>query len=92
VTAFFDLFDDPFQRVILRQREQGMDVIFDSANHQRRTLPFLKDPCLIRKQSVAVLLGNPSLTVLRAVHEMKQVFHKGLGHVVSLQYVSPFQG
>jgi hypothetical protein len=68
--------DDLLQRMILRKGEQRMDVILDASDRDRWTVLFSEDAGLIRKQGIAIVLGNPRSMVLGAVHEMNQVFHK----------------
>ncbi len=53
-----------------------MDMIFDASDYNRWTIPLAEDASLIRKQGIAMVLGNPGSTVFGAVHEMNQVFHE----------------
>src|SRR5206468_3872616 len=71
--------------------EQRMDVILHTTDHERWTIPLPKDSHLIREQPIAMVLGNPGLAVLRAVHEMNQVFHEGLRHRRGLPLFRPFR-
>src|SRR5260370_15800691 len=68
-----------------------MDVFLHTSDQERRTIPFLKNSRLIRVEPNAMVLGNRGLTMLRAVHEMKQVFHEGLRHCKALQWCRPFR-
>jgi hypothetical protein len=69
-----------------------MNMVRYAADSQRRTLPLLKDSCLIGKQTIPMFFRDQRLSMFRAIHQMHQVFDKGLRHDACLAIVPPFQG
>jgi hypothetical protein len=57
-TPFLDFLDDLAERVILGESEQRMNVILDTTDRQRGTIPFLEDSRLVGEQRIAMLLGE----------------------------------
>jgi hypothetical protein len=66
-TGFLDLFNNLFERMILGERKQCVDVIFDTSDYQRWTFPLSEYTCLISEETVADILGNPWRSMLGAV-------------------------
>src|SRR6516225_2549418 len=74
------LLDNLLESVILRKREQCVDVIGDAADLEGGTFPGFKDPRLVRPQTFPVFFWDPGMTALGAVDKVHQVLHQRLGH------------
>src|SRR5205823_1117436 len=79
-TPLLHLLNQLLQRMVLRQCEERVNVVFHAANHERGTFPLLEDSRLIREQNISMFLWNQRLAMFGAIHEMHEILDERLGH------------
>ena len=67
-------------------------MILDATDHESRTLPLLEDACLIGKQGIPDVIGQPRLAMLRAENQIDQILDQRLWHRVCPPRCSALQG
>src|SRR5258705_5711378 len=57
-----------------------MNMVFYAAYHEGGAFPLLEDSRLIREEGIPMFFWNQTVTMLRAVHEMHEIFGQRLRH------------
>ena len=77
---FFDVLDDGFHGVILREREENMSVINVAADDDCRRIPLLQNTRLVGPESLLDLGIENRDAMLRGIDEVHEIADERLRH------------